>query len=178
MATKPTTISDEAIQKATGKTWDQWYRILAEKRAETMPHKEIAEWLHDEQQVPPWWCQMLTVKFEQVIGRRKPGEVGKGEYSVGVSVTQPLSIDEAMAWWLDKVKSEKDFNGIRPKEEPRVSQTPKWRYWRVKLADGSVVYVNITEKASGKASIQVTQEKLADEQAVDYWRQYWKAFLN
>ena len=36
-------ISEEAVRKATGKTWQQWGRLLDKDGCKTMPHKEIAE---------------------------------------------------------------------------------------------------------------------------------------
>lgn len=177
MATKPTIISDEAIKKATGEPWAYWYDVLIKNHAEEMPHKEIAGWLSEEQGVPPWWCQMLTVRFEQVIGRRKPGEIANGQYSVGVSVTRPGSMDDALSWWEKKVSSLSAFNEIDWADKPKQTKTDKWRYWKVKLADESPVFVNIYEKAPGKSGVQVAQEKLKDAEAVEQWRAYWKDFL-
>ncbi len=177
MATKPTIISDAAIAKATGEPWAHWFEVLTKNHAEEMPHKEIARWLSEEKGVPPWWCQMLTVRFEQEIGRRKPGEIANGQYSVGVSVTRAGSIDEVLAWWMERVALLSAFNGVDWVGEPKQTKTDKWRYWKVKLADGSPVLVNIYEKAPGKSGVQVAQEKLKDAEAVERWRSYWKDFL-
>ncbi len=43
--------SDEAVKAKTGKVWAEWFKILDKAGARKWPHKEIAEYLHDEQSV-------------------------------------------------------------------------------------------------------------------------------
>jgi len=33
-------VSDEVVEKATGKTWDAWFATLDEEAARDIPHKE------------------------------------------------------------------------------------------------------------------------------------------
>src|SRR5262245_42305997 len=63
-------VSDEAVRAKTGKTWPQWFKLLDARGARRMKHAEIAEMLHDELGVPPWWSQMVTVGYERVRGKR------------------------------------------------------------------------------------------------------------
>jgi len=46
--------SDEAVKAKTGKVWAEWFRILDKAGAKKWPHKEIAAYLHDKQNVSAW----------------------------------------------------------------------------------------------------------------------------
>src|SRR5262245_554213 len=58
-------IGSEAVQKATGRGWDEWFAILDSHRAQEMTHKDIAVLLHEKHGVAEWWCQMVTVAYER-----------------------------------------------------------------------------------------------------------------
>lgn len=172
-------MSDAALQAATGKKWDEWYAILDSAGAREMPHKEIAQWLHDSGTLTlPWWGQMVTVGYEQHIGRRESGQNCYGDFVANASKTLPGTLDSALAAWLARVAGLGDFNGVPLAGEPRVTSTEKWRYWRAVLADGSAVSVNIGLKGEGKVGLAVDHGKLADQEAVTAWKAYWKEFLS
>ena len=38
-------ISDAAVRKATGKSWDEWFAVLDSEGADALPHKQIARLL-------------------------------------------------------------------------------------------------------------------------------------
>ena len=58
-------VGSEAVQAKTGKTWAEWFAILDAADAQTMSHPRIARYLQEEHSVPDWWCQMVTVGYEQ-----------------------------------------------------------------------------------------------------------------
>lgn len=63
-------VRTEAVLKATGRAWDEWLRVLDRAGARRMPHQEIAALLARKFAVPGWWCQMVTVGYEQARGLR------------------------------------------------------------------------------------------------------------
>ena len=63
-------MSDEAVESKTGKTWSRWFKHLDAAGAKKMTHQEIVAHLHDQHQVRPWWTQMITVTYEQARGLR------------------------------------------------------------------------------------------------------------
>jgi hypothetical protein len=63
-------VRTEAVLKATGRAWDEWLRVLDRAGARRMPHEEIAALLARKFAVPGWWCQMVTVGYEQARGLR------------------------------------------------------------------------------------------------------------
>ena len=63
-------ISSEAVEKATGRSWPQWIASLNAAGAKSMEHKAIAEMVSEKFGVGPWWCQMVTVGYEQAVKGR------------------------------------------------------------------------------------------------------------
>src|SRR5688572_26695314 len=55
------TVSDKVIRDRTGRGWEDWFELLDEWGAAERPHREIARWLADEQEVDGWSSQAITV---------------------------------------------------------------------------------------------------------------------
>ena len=171
------TISKQAIEKGTGKSWDDWLGFFESINAAKLTHKEIAQKAYDRGDVPGWWAQMVTVAYEQHIGRRVPGQDCDGQFAASISKTINGTMDDALKQWQDLVKGKKDFSDVTISDGPKVSQTDKWRYWRAGLADGSRLNVNIYQKSPGKAGLGIDHEKLESDQQAEHWRAYWKQLL-
>ena len=178
-------MDDARVIAATGKAPGEWFAVLDERGARDLPHKEIAALLRQEYGVPSWWSQMVTVEYEKHIGRRVTGQRQDGAHEATATKTVPGTMDEVLDRWLAQVPAaEQGFAGVPFAEEPGISRTDKWRYWRVALADGSRVMVSIADKpraaarAPGPAStLAVTSAKLATRADADRWKAYWKAYL-
>ena len=67
-------VGNDAVMKATGRPWDEWLKVLDRAGAKKMPHKEIALMLSRKFLVAGWWCQMVSVGYEQARGLRKTPE--------------------------------------------------------------------------------------------------------
>lgn len=169
-------ISENAIEKATGQPWNIWLERLEQMGARQLLHKEIATKLVADYQVPGWWAQSLTVRYEQVVGRRQVGQSNDGSFSINVSKTVAGSLNEVMLWWLKKVQSRTDFNGLAIVSSS-TTETEKWRHYRVALKDGSRVVVSVYAKSATKASVGLQHDKLASTAAGEVWRQYWKTLF-
>lgn len=169
-------INIESIEKATGKSWDEWLKFFDSIGAKDLSHKEIAQKVHEDG-TPGWWSQNVTVAYEQHIGRRVPGQRSDGKFDVSVSKTIDGTMDEAFDKWLALVKDKKEFDGASVEGEPSTSKTEKWRNWRCKLADGSRIVVGIYQKASGKAGLGLAHEKLSSAVQAEAKRAFWQEFL-
>ncbi len=172
-----TAISEQAVIKGTGHSWSYWLEWLNSIDASALTHKDIAAALLSAHSLSHWWAQMLTVQFEQVIGRRVAGQDCSGSFSVSVSKTLPGSLDDALAHWLALASHCSEFSDIAISRDATVSQTEKWRYWRCGLADGSRINVNICQKNADKTTLSIQHEKLESAEQVAHWRAYWKAFI-
>lgn len=168
-------ISSEAVRAKTGKTWDEWLALLDAENAQALPHKQIAALLYDKYSVPAWWCQMVTVGYEQARGLRAVHQTAGG-YSASVSKTinVPLSAlyracaDEAMrAKWLGRKKYSVS------KQTPNKSLRMGW------AKDGATrVDMELYAKGNTKSQIVVQHSKLAGAEDVEKMKTYWRGALD
>lgn len=170
-------VSTDGIEKATGRSWDDWLEFMKSIGAQALTHAEIAERVRATGDASGWWAQTITVAFEQHIGRRVPGQSSRGDFQVSVSRTLSGDMDDALALWLARVEGRSSFDEIPLADGPQVTRTQKWRYWRAGLVDGSRIVVSTYDKGAGKAALTVSHENLASNEAQVQWRGYWKAFI-
>lgn len=103
-------MSDEAVKAKTRKTWKEWFSVLDRAGAKKMTHQEIANYLHTEHAVPPWWTQMVTVTYEQQSGLREKHQRPDGyQISVSRTINVPLTRlyksvanEKSRSAWLDE----------------------------------------------------------------------------
>lgn len=177
----------EAIASATGISWNDWCQLLDQASARTLPHEQIAALAagHIAAHAPgssaatnrEWWGQGVAVSYEQQIGRRVPGQTSRGDYQVGISKTYTGDLDAALQAWLDLVEGKTSFGSVLVDGEPRISSTEKWRYWRVDLADGSRVGVDIGRKSDQKSTIGINHTRLGSSEQAEEWRGTWRGIL-
>jgi len=170
-------ISPDTIKKGTGKSWQDWLEFFESIDAANLSHKEIAEQASTLGGAPSWWRQMVAVAYEQHIGRRFPGQDSDGQYSVSVSKTMSVGLDEAMAAWVALVGDCTEFSNVAIVRGPDLSHTDKWRYWRCSLADGSRLNVYVYLKPPNKSVLGIDHNKLELPEQVDHWRAYWQDLL-
>ena len=166
-------MADDAIRTGSGRTWDEWFRILDDWGGTQRTHRDIARWLHDEQGVPGWWSQTVTVGYERARGMRARHETTSG-FQVSVQKTIAASgdrIERAFTQtrqrnrWLDvgtltarKTKpgrSVADFDAV----------------------DGSRVTIYLVPKSKDSTAVQVVQTKMASAANVATQRAFWRARL-
>lgn len=169
-------LSDEAVQAATGRSWQEWQAFLDAGGAADLSHAKIVEMV-SEAGIGRWWRQMVAVGYERMVGKRAPGQACNGSFSANASRTLAGDKDQALALWCATVEGLKDFDGVQAASQPRQSQTEAWRYWRLDLEDGSKVSVVISDESAGKAVIAIGHEKLVDVAAKAQATLYWKSVL-
>jgi len=171
-----------AVERATGRSWDTWIARLSELGAAELRHSEIVPHIQRDLEGlgienAGWWAQSITVGYEQHIGRRVPGRQADGTFSAGVGRTVTGTLDEALAGWQAAVHDRSDFAGRVMVGEPSVSSTPKWRYWRCALDDGTRVEVTIGGSGPGKCRIAVAHNRLVDPDDVAVLKEFWRTVL-
>lgn len=167
-------ISDAAVAKATGKTWDEWFRRLDKSGAKELDHKQIAELLATKFEVPPWWSQMLTVGYEQARGMRVKHERPGGDFSVSSNKTIAAPIATVFAAWSDPKQRKKWLRdpGFTVRKETAN------RSLRVTWTDGKPhVEVMFYSKGAAKTQVSVEHKKLTGTEDVEKKRAYWKKEL-
>jgi len=174
---KQISLTDKAVEKATGKGWDEWFSILYQEEADKLQHKEIALLLSKKFGVDGWWAQSITVEYERHLGKRQVGQAKSGTFQTAVSKTMPGSLDQVFNLWLEAVKDTEEFNSIPLAEKPAISKTEKWRYWRANLKDGSKITITVGLKSEDKSMLTFSNEKLKDQDAIEPWKAFWKDYL-
>ncbi|MEK6703600.1 MAG: DUF4287 domain-containing protein [Planctomycetota bacterium] len=170
-------VGDASVLKATGKGWADWLLALDAANARTMEHSAIAKWLRDEHKVGDWWCQMVTVGYEQARGLRQKNETPDGfQASMSKTIGAPIS-RLYRAWedagerarWLGEVPVE--IRTSTPDKSIRLT-------WNAKGAEqGSSVEVYFWFREAARTMVQVQQRKLADAAAVDRVKAFWSVKL-
>lgn len=166
-------MSDEAVKAKTGKTWNQWFSILDKAGGKKMNHQEIVKYLNSEQDVGPWWQQMVTVTYEQARGLRdvhqKPGGY---QISVSRTVNVPISMlyhafanDKARKAWLT--------------EEVAVRKATTNKSMRVTWNDVKTsLEISFYPKGDDKSQVVVQHSKLPNAKAAATMKTYWGKALD
>ncbi len=174
-ASRTAGVSDEAVQKATGKTWPEWFAVLDEAGGQQMTHKEIVAYVHSRHGVGPWWQQMVTVGYEQGRKQRQKGQMDEGfQVSANKTVAVPIArlyaawADEAQrAGWLGRRKLE-----VR-KATPRKSMRITWGAGK----KASSVSVGFYAKGRAKSQVSLEHSKLPDAAGAEKMKLFWRKAL-
>lgn len=106
--------SDAAVEKATGRSWSEWIRLLDGHQAEILNHPGIVKVLSGYLD-NAWWCQSVAVGYEQYKGKRVTGQTADRKFQIGVSKTfnvpkdvlwELLIAEDGMEIWLGKMVPE------------------------------------------------------------------------
>jgi hypothetical protein len=159
---------DEAIQAKTGKTWQQWTRALDAVDAHTMPHRDIAQYVHDTYDISGWWSQAITVGYERIRGLRDIGQRRGGGYEASKSKTFPVPVARLYRAFATTAKRRRwlpDPLTIRKATEPKSM--------RIAWPDGSNVEVYFVTKGAGKSQVAVQHRRLSSRPDADTMKAYW-----
>ena len=80
-------MNEKSVMRATGRTLDEWFRLIEREGMSEASHKRIAAELHKHHGASAWWAQEITVAYEKHIGRRVLGQTADGLFQIGVSKT-------------------------------------------------------------------------------------------
>lgn len=166
-------VGSAAVMRATGRDWNQWFRLLDIAGGRSLGHRRMARWLADEHGCSPWWSQMITVAFEQVRGLRRPGEMPGG---FQVSVSRTMSATTSALYGVLRDAASPDGWLAEPRATLRPSTSR--RIVRLDWKDGrSRVEVRVAGPGPGRATVTVRHSKLAAEKDVIRMRRYWRRKL-
>ncbi|OGC86173.1 MAG: hypothetical protein A2142_02430 [candidate division Zixibacteria bacterium RBG_16_48_11] len=173
-------ISDEAVKKKTGRTWNQWIAILDKAGAKQMNHTRMAAYLYKQQKLPGWWAQMVTVGYEQARGLREKHQRPEG-YSVSASRVVNVPLSTLYHSWAEAKQRDKWLKVKRIEVRKATANKSIRITWSDKK---SSLEVNFYDKGKSKTQVVVQHSKLKDAKAAEKMKGYWakkldglKAFL-
>jgi Domain of unknown function (DUF4287) len=165
--------SDEAVKAKTGKVWAEWFKILDQAGATKMPHKEIAAYLREDQNVGPWWGQMVAVAYEHERGIREKFQKCDGEFSASGSRTMAAPMAKAFAAWTDRKLRKRWL----PDGKLEITTATPGKYVRGKWGT-SRLSVGFLGKGAAKTQVAVDHGKLTSSQESAKMKTYWFGALN
>jgi uncharacterized protein YndB with AHSA1/START domain len=175
-APAPTTafgVSDEAMQRATGKPHGDWFVLLDAWGATARTHTEIATWLRDAEGVPPWWTQSVTVAYERARGMRSRHQMADG-FSVGATRTVAVDPDRALAAFTDAAVRRQWLPDADMRQRPTKASLSVRFDWP---EPPSRIVVTMVPKGAGKTTVGVSHEQLPDAKVAERLKVAWRGWL-
>jgi hypothetical protein len=162
-------MSDAAIKKGTGCTWDKWVKSLDHNGAQNMSHAEIAELARKKYKAPPWWGQMVAVGYERIRGLRVRGQQRDGSYQASKSRTFNVPVDVLFDAWTDAATRKKWLNVAGVK----VRTATKPKSMRIDFPGAGILSLNFAAKGATKSSVAIEQPKLPSKESVVVMKAEW-----
>ncbi|CAN5593798.1 hypothetical protein BH09PLA1_BH09PLA1_30450 [soil metagenome] len=161
-------MSSEAVEKATGKTWPQWLKLLDAAGCREMNHKEIVAVIHSKYGIGPWWRQMVTVGYEQARGMRKTNQKVDG-FSFSLSRTIAAPAENIFDAWTKPALLKRWTNG----ERFEVTTATRAKSVRLKWPDQTRVSVAIYPKGAARAQMVIEHGKIPTATAMAKLKKLW-----
>lgn len=171
-----------AIENATGTALGTWVQRIDEAGGRDLDHTTIARRLPERWGITEWWAQGVTVAYEQVIGRRVVGQSCEGDFAASSSRTVAGDLDRVRDLWDAFMTADRrEELGL---EEPSLTDTARWRYWRAAASDGTRLSVNITVKdprdgadRSPRSTLSIEHKGIETPAGRDAWKSAWRSVL-
>ncbi len=162
-------MSDTSVAAKTGRTWQEWVRLLDADGAAAMPHRDIAALVHGKHGVGDWWTQTVTVGYERIKGLRDRGQRRGGTYEASKSRTFDVPVKTLFRAWADDATRRRWLDGV----EAGVRTATAPRSMRLQWPDGTIVVIGFTAKSGLKSVVALTHTKLRDRAASAEAKKYW-----
>lgn len=167
-------MSSEAVEKATGRGWVEWIRLIDEAGVADKGHTAIAAWLNENHIESGWWAQAVTIGYEQARGLRAPNQRADG-YTVSISKTIPAPVSRLYEAWIATGRlghwlggpAELDYTTANPDKNLRA----RWP------SDNSLLMVYFYPKSEDRTQVVVQVEQMQRAEDVEMRRAFWKEAL-
>jgi hypothetical protein len=161
-------MSDAAIKKGTGCTWDKWVKSLDHNGAQNMSHTEIAELARKKYKAPPWWGQMVAVGYERIRGLRVRGQQRDGSYQASKSRTFNVPVDVLFDAWTDAATRKKWLH-----ETIKVRTARKPKSMRIDFPGAGILSLNFLPRGKAQSSVAVDQLRMPSKESVTAMKAEW-----
>jgi hypothetical protein len=166
-------MSDASVKKATGCTWERWVKALDHAKADSWPHKQIAEYVHTKYKVPDWWTQNVTVGYERIKGLRVRGQRRDGSYEISKSKVIAVPVDELFDTFNDAKSRTRWLSDV----QPDIRHATRNKSLRLRWPDGSAVDVGFLSKGAAKSQVAIGHRKLASRSDAARMKAFWSEKL-
>jgi hypothetical protein len=160
-------ISDESVQRATGKTWSRWFSLIDRAGGKTKTHQEIVA-IAKKNGAGSWWQQMVTVTYEQVRKGRKKHQMTKG-YAISLSKTLPIPKSALFTLWKSPQKRASWF----PKGRFETRTVRPGKLVRLGSSTGAVEILFIAKNPKS-SRLMITHSKLSSDRQAARYKKIWQ----
>jgi uncharacterized protein YndB with AHSA1/START domain len=164
-------VGDAAVQRATGRRWNEWFAVLDRAGARAKPHREIARLLHEDHGLSGWWSQMVAVGYEQSRGLRRKHEKPDG-FQISASRTLAAPIGAAFDALVEARRRARWLEGAL-----KIRKATRPKSVRATWTDRSRLDINLHSKGPGRCQVVVQHGRLPDARAAARMKRHWKAAL-
>jgi hypothetical protein len=162
--------SEEAVRRATGRSFPEWIALIDEWGGTNRRHPEIARWLVTEHAMPGWWSQSVTVTYERARGMRAVHQMTDG-ITVAVTRTVAADPDAALAAFTDPAIRRRWLGDVDV-EQRRTTAAGGARFdWP---EPPSRLVVQVLPKANGRSTVAIAHERLPDGDAAAQEKAAWR----
>lgn len=166
--------TDEALQKTTGKNWQEWIACLEEWGAKERSYLEISRYLSDEFGLNDWWSQGITVGYERKTVRRSVGKLSAGVFSAGIDTTINASIELTHSTIVDGLLRHQWLDGSVVRL--RTSLAPKFARFDDYEAKVIIVFT-LTKEGDENCQVQLQADTFTSTEAGEEWKAAWEPRL-
>ena len=188
-------LTEEAVKAATGKTWNQWFKVLDDRGGIAQGRRAIGDYLFGECKLDVWWSATLNVEYEAARGVVEKDGRPKG-YMICVTKTIAAPVEKAFAawasteglnsWFSSKNKAEVADGGRYSNADgdtgvfKRVRKNKDLRFTWENPAHtaGTVVDVVFQDKGKGKTGVMITHDRIQQRAEADGLREGWGEALS
>ena len=166
--------SDETLRAKTGRSWQEWTRVLDADNASALTHREIAALVNRTHGIDDWWAQTVTVGYERIKGLREPGQRRGGAYEVTKTKTFDVPVAKLFKAWHQAAIRRRWLDGVEA--SVRTATAPKTI--RLQWPDGAIVAVWFSPKGEGRSVVALAHTKLSNKESAARAKTFWTARLD
>lgn len=165
-------IGDEAVKKATGKEWKEWYDLIDKAGGKRMNHQEIVAVVAQQFGMGLWWQQMVTVQYEMDRGLREKHQTPDGyQISRSKTINAPAAVlFDAFTKTAVRRKWLKDLN-------LKFTSSSAGKALRGKFKETIAIDVNFYQKGTDKTQVVVQNNKIKSSAEAERLKAYWEKAL-
>ncbi len=173
--TIPSSPSDDAVRRATGRDWREWFSLLDKAGAASHDHTTIARRLGEKYpKLSPWWRQMITVHYERSRGLRVKHQKFDGSFSASASKTIGAPLAKLYDAWADARTRARWLPGA----PLRIRKATRNKSMRITWDGGPTgLDVQFLAKGRSKSQVALDHEDLPNLAAVARKKAFWRAAL-
>lgn len=165
-------LSDQALARSTGYTWNEWFAILDAQGAAEQSRAEIADFLKDRHGLSLWWANTVNVGYERARADRVKHERTNG-YEISASKTFPVTVDRLFAAFVEPLGRERWLGNA----DLRLRSSKSNRLAHFGWQNGSSrVCAYFTDKGV-KSAVKVQHRKLLTAEEAEAMKVYWRSRL-